>query len=193
MTAHVTQDVLENVNSQIRLRHPTPAPLLFKSILRKLAFVSESAIVKSASYDADKGFNLTIPLPEEEEQNLTVEDDEEHLEYIPEDFVPEPVGQEVVTLREVEMPFFYRVCGYVVWKPLKETKVTCQTCVPRLTRGLQDPPHPYSQFVNMSNFKDEAQKEVSDEVFKMLLAAEDCFLRHRNELLLLTEDINSFL
>jgi len=38
LTGRVTQDFVENENSQVRLKHPTPTPLLTKSILKKRAF-----------------------------------------------------------------------------------------------------------------------------------------------------------
>jgi len=64
-----------------------------------------------------------------------------------------------------------------------ESKLQCPTCVPRLTRGPDEPPHRYSEFMRLTNFTENAQKEVSDDVFQLWLSAEEIFVRHQNELL----------
>ena len=94
---------------------------------------------------------------------------------------------------EEEKQFFYRACGYVVFKLLKESRITCELCVPRATRGEEEPVHQYAAFVLMSNFKEDAQFEVSDDVFQMLLAAEERILKDQNIIVHLKENMSEFI
>jgi len=101
---------VENENSQVRNWHPTPTPLLFKSILRKRVFSKLQVEVSSSSYDFDDSTNRALPLageratqvndpapgelgldPEDElEDELEIEDFDNILPYIPYSFRRSP-------------------------------------------------------------------------------------------------------
>ena len=222
-TGALTQDFIENENSQVRLKHPTPTPLLFKGILRKLAFTSLRVNVKSSSYDFDGCAQPALRLPEDggcaeptlrapgDDGNCVAEnpalrlpdvlvddkdlnfDPDELSQYFSDDIVAPPERQQDNAVLEEEKPYFYRVCGYVVFKFLCESKLRCNTCVPRLKRGENEPPHRYSEFLLLTNYTENAQTEVSNEVFELLLAAEARFVLYQNELKVLKEDIHAYL
>jgi len=78
------------------------------------------------------------------------------------------------TMPEIEKPFFYRVCGYIL-KKLKDENPSFDACIPCTlvcTWTFVDP-HKYGNFPRTTNFVQGALIEVSDDVFQLLLAVEE--------------------
>lgn len=70
----------------------------------------------------------------------------------------------------------YRVAGYVIHQVFTVTKLDliCSTCSSAvLHKGPQA--HPESEFTRQTNYANCSQVEVSDEIFTLIVKAEECF------------------
>ena len=80
-----------------------------------------------------------------------------------------------------ELTALYRMFGYVLFKVKAEFQ-TCEECVTAAEHNDEEP-HPMSRFLLLTNFKDDAQMEVADCVYQMLLQAEVIFRQLRETLI----------
>jgi len=69
----------------------------------------------------------------------------------------------------------------------------CNTCHAFSINNPEAGSHPYAAFLRLTNVKEDAQVEVSDAIFQVLVEAETCFRRHKTAVKQANENIVKFL
>lgn len=163
LTGRFTQDIVENIFGLIRLIRSKPSPLEFKHRLRQLCLSQFMKPVRGSSYDFDDREDVIDVLFEKKPSmnRATVE-------------VKLPDDIEMVTIPAKEEPVLYRMFGYVIHKLSTRKILKCDTCHQKLLHSDENI-HPMAVFTVMTDFTIGAQVQVSDEVFMLLLKAEQIF------------------
>ncbi|KMQ85122.1 transposable element p transposase, partial [Lasius niger] len=174
-----TSDICENLFSAIRYKRPNPSALQFKQRLKTCSISQFMKHNSKSSYDLDDRSELLNLLDAE---NMKISEDIRSLNSPSLDEEEEiilaclsaQVFYGLESIPENDKYVFYRVCGYIVNK-LREEKPSfreCNACL-QACRHNSSEPHRYGKFNRMTNFKDGALFEVSNDVFELLLSVEE--------------------
>lgn len=165
------QDVLENVFSVMRLQRPVPSALEFKYRLKQVVFSQFDVEVINSSYDYD-GAVEAIGLKHLLNNNKAPP-------RVPKD-ITFPVWQEPPpAVSHSEGTVLYRMCGYVIFKLVRLNIIKCLSCKESLlAKGLSS--HPLNSFTKSTNYSENAQVEVSDDVFQLLYRVEFNLQRYKS-------------
>ncbi|KAK3931460.1 Transposable element P transposase [Frankliniella fusca] len=187
-TGTFTTDVVENINSCIRIRNPNPTPLECKTRLKHIAISQFQMKINSSSYNYDGAEDYVDLLVQ---SNSSSHSDPQHdfdfssLKWI--GCVPD-------NRKSHEDDVCYRICGYVVISLNRRRILLCKDCIQKL-RHSKETPHPHSLFLMLTDFIPGAQFPVIDEVFQLLRLIEHNLIvwlpkiRHLERLDLLIESI----
>jgi len=150
------QDVVENLFSVIRLTRPNPTALELKYRLRQIVVSQFSQFVPNSSYFQDDRVdilgNLLLRPNEAPQRNMSAPQQFGWIEP-PDDF-----------LTDVEENVLFRMCGYVVKTLLDSKQVKCEGCMNSLKSSERCPA---SVWTILTDFKEGAQVQVSEEVFRL--------------------------
>jgi hypothetical protein len=99
-----------------------------------------------------------------------------------------PIGAFAVGQEDI----LYRMCGYVIKSLIGQSMLKCKSCVEML-RHHGSEAHPSSALVKQTNYKENAQFEVSDEVFQMLRLVEFNMRKWKSRLINTTDCLESLI
>jgi hypothetical protein len=161
-TGAFTADVVENINSSIRISCPNPSALEFKNRLRQLTIAQFQMKITSSSYDFDGSedfVDILLNSKKVSQQNAQIiQIDFSHLKW------NKTVPQDAFKPHEEDV--LYRICGYIIVSLKKKKILSCEDCLQRL-RHCGETPHPHSIFLQLTDFVPGAQFSVIDNVFQM--------------------------
>jgi len=159
MLGRFLQDLIENLFSLVRMQTPNPTPLQFKNRLKQITLSQFMEKISNASYHHDDrvdGVDMLLqPKPKPETQ----------IPAIPDGLLSWTCPPEQTTSKKIiEENVLYRMCGYVLSRLINRNSIKCEKCISALQRDI---PHERSSFTQMTNYKENAQYEVTDEVFQV--------------------------
>jgi len=168
------QDIVENLFSLVRRITSTPTAVEFKYSLKRIVLGQFSYHVRKSSYEADDrteavGLQHLLQSKEESEVPPFTE-----VRLSPWEEPPDHGN-------EADEGLLYRQCGYPVSSLRKKKMLKCEGCFSALQHHGESP-HPLAVFTRLTNWADNAQIEVSDEVYTLLRRVEFNLRRWKNEL-----------
>jgi len=166
MFGRLLQDLIENLFSVIRMQSPNPTPLQFKNRLKQVTLSQFMEKIDKSSYYHDDRQNGVDLLLSHSKAKVEVPSP-----VIPDGLLswsyPQPTSDPKAIVSEGVL---YRMCGYVLSRLINRGSIKCDGCIEALKHGKTH--HERSLFTALTNYKENAQYEVSDAVFQMCRAIE---------------------
>ncbi|XP_065081179.1 uncharacterized protein LOC135703781 [Ochlerotatus camptorhynchus] len=177
LTAHFTQDCIENLFSQIRVRQKRPTALQFRNLLKSICISQYLTDVPGSSYDPDdREWLIDFPSnvhhlaqkKESEKENMCLP------VAVPSDL---PIAPPVLhTLNESERNVLYHISGLIIRKVAKKGSV-CTICV---SKCISTQPYlaNFSKFTILKDFTGHALIYANEETFLFFVNLETIIRRH---------------
>ncbi|KAK3907896.1 Transposable element P transposase [Frankliniella fusca] len=160
-----TNDISENIFSDIRRSRPTPTALEAKYALKMQTLSQCTRRVMKSQYAHDDRKNLMSLqdiLEYSESKKFKPAPSSEPLPWT------EPLSFETSTFKDVVL---YRMCGYLLHSMRKSGQLSCDSCFENL-QHQGDTPLSLAKWTVMTDFKENAQIQVSAAVYRLLQAIE---------------------
>ena len=205
-----TTDFVENEFSVFRMRDKIPTPLQVKISVKRTSLSRFMEPVPKSSYAFDDREHLLNLFPDKKkstessgENASRVRPEEVENEDFPDPedlFHPSASSTSLLTpfatsttLADWEKYVLYRVAGYILSRLIRERNVAmaCNACS-TFSMHLEMADHPYSAFLKLTNFTDNALVEPSNTVFQIILEAEQKFIEMERLLPLVSSDLFVF-
>ena len=164
-TAAFTSEVVENINSCVRITNPNPIPLEFKTRLKHVTIAQFQMKIATSSYDYDGSqdyIDLLLDPTDTSATSAVVEVDISVLKWT--SVVP-------TCHKSHQDDVLYRMSGYVVTSLKRRRMLSCDACFEKL-RHSGEAPHPNGLFLILTDFIPGAQFPVVDEVFQLFRVIE---------------------
>lgn len=180
LTSRFTQDCVESLFSQIRIRQKRPTALQFKNLLKSICISQYLTEVAGSSYDVDdREWLVDFPTnvrqlahqKQYEKENIPP-NQLRKAETLPISAMKPPEIQ----LNETEQNVLYHITGSVIQKVCKKGSV-CSTCV-RSCIANQPYLSNFSKFTILKDFTGHALVYANEETFKFFLNLEILFRTH---------------
>lgn len=160
-TSAFTADIVENVNSCIRITHPNPTPLECKTRLKHITISQFQMKINSSSYDFDGSDDFVDLLLDSQKSSLN--SDEEVIDVSALKWISSIPS----SYKSHQDDVLYRMSGYTIISLKKQRQLPCQSCFEKLRHDTGEELHPNGLFLELMNFVDNAQFPVIDEVFQL--------------------------
>lgn len=164
LTGRFTQDCIENLFSQIRIRQKKPTALQFRNLLKSICISQYLTDVPGSSYDPDDREWL-IDFPSNVRQLGKQKESEKENVSVPPAVSSGSVSapSAMQTLNESERNVMYHISGLIIHKVAKKGSV-CSTCV---SKCISEQPFlaNFSKFTILKDFTGNALVYANEETF----------------------------
>ena len=167
MTSRFSQDALENLFSQVRLKNPIPTAHEFKTNLRSITIAQYLTEKKTSSYQNDESEYLADFLTQSTKRNPT-------LKPAPKLFLSSPITTDE-SIHTKEIAVLKYIAGHTIYK-VKKTSTTCESCVGAVLNP--DPDNNSPSFIRFRDYTGHSLLNVSDKIFEEVFLQAEMQFRH---------------
>ncbi|XP_058811147.1 uncharacterized protein LOC131675796 [Topomyia yanbarensis] len=182
LTCHFTQDCVQNVVSQIRLRQKRPTALQFKSLLKRLSISQYMTEISGSSYDPDERdwlLNFPSNVKELKRQRIQEKENTEKAITVQNDLVPLHKHTFSIRLNDSESNVVYHIAGMVIHK----IAIRGSVCVCCINDCIAKKPFlaSFNKFTILIDFTGQTFVYVNENTFKYFVRLEIVFRQTINE------------